>query len=146
MDDDLIVPAGGMRIVIPAGELDEQFSRSSGAGGQHVNTTDSRVQLRFDLLRSPSVPEAVRARALRRLEGRLADGCLIVTASTRRSQWLNREEARERLTLLLVAAFAPGPRVRRPTRPSRAAVERRIDAKRRRGMTKRLRRATGRDD
>ena len=133
MDGDLIVRAGGGLIVIPDAELDEQFSRSSGPGGQHVNTTDSRVQLRFDLARSPSVPEPLRARALRRLEGRLIDGCIVVTASTRRSQWQNREDARERLAAVLAGAFAPGPRTRRPTRPSRAATDRRIGQKKQRG-------------
>ena len=143
MDGDLIVSAGAGRIVIPGAELEERFSRSSGPGGQGVNTTDSRVQLRFDLLRSPSLPESLRARALRRLQGRLVDGCIVITASTRRSQWQNREDARERLADMLGTALAPGPRTRRPTRPSRAATDRRIDAKKQRGMTKRLRRSSG---
>lgn len=147
MDEDLIVRAPGAGVVvIPAAELDERFSRASGPGGQHVNTTDSRVQLRFDLERSASIPGPLRERALRRLAGRLVDGAIVVTASTRRSQWQNREDARARLAAILEAAFAPGPRTRRATRPSRAARERRIDAKKQRGMTKRLRSARGHDD
>ncbi len=137
MDADLVVSPG---IVIPAHELDERFSRASGPGGQGVNTTDSRVQLTFDLANSPSIPDDLKARALRRLAPKLADGCITITASTRRSQLLNREDARERLADLLAQAFAPGPRTRRPTRPSKAAKEQRIRAKKLRGQTKRLRR------
>ena len=143
IDDDLVV---GTYAVIPRHELVEQFSRSSGPGGQGVNTTDSRVQLRFDLERSPSVPEHLRARAMRRLGGRLVDGCIVVAASEQRSQLQNREAARERLSATLATAFAPGPRTRRPTRPSRAAEDRRIQRKKGRGEVKRLRRSAGRDD
>lgn len=148
MDGDLDVsPVPGIgRLVIPAAELDERFSRASGPGGQGVNTTDSRVQLRFDVAASPSIPEHLRIRALRRLEGRLVDGALTITASTRRSQWQNREDARARLAELLVAALAAGPRTRRPTRPSRAANDRRISAKKQRGVTKRLRQNGRQDD
>ncbi len=143
MDAELIVSPG---VVIPDSELIERFSRSSGPGGQGVNTTDSRVQLTFDLARSPSVPEHLRARALRRLATRITDGCLVVTASTQRSQWQNREAARARLAELLAMGFAPGPRTRRATRPTRAATERRITVKKQRGVTKRLRRSTRDDD
>ena len=128
-------------ITIPKQELEERFSRASGPGGQGVNTTDSRVQLTFDLAHSPSVPEHLRERALRRLATHLVDGAITVTASERRSQLLNREAARERLTALLSGAFAPGPRNRRPTRPTKAAVERRLKVKKGRSMTKRLRRS-----
>ena len=141
MDGDIVVRG----VTIPARELVERFSRSSGPGGQGVNTTDSRVQLSFDLQRSPSIPETMRARALRRLSGRLVDGCLVITASERRSQLLNREAARERLEAVLGAALAPGPRSRRQTRPTKAAVERRIKAKKGRGETKRLRRSAARE-
>ncbi len=137
VDADLTVSPG---VVIPARELHERFSRSPGPGGQGVNTTDSRVQLAFDLMRSPSVPDDLRERALQRLGTRLSDGRIVVTASAQRSQLLNREEARKRLAALLAEAFAPHARARRPTRPSRGATERRITSKKLRSETKRLRR------
>jgi ribosome-associated protein len=128
--------------VVPEAELTWRFSRSSGPGGQHVNTTDSRVEVSFDVARSPSVPEALRRRALDRLAGRLVDGVLTVTASDYRSQLRNREAAVDRLVAVLRRATAPPPPPRRATRPSRGAVERRITAKKQRATTKRLRRAT----
>jgi ribosome-associated protein len=127
-------------LVIPAGELDERFSRSSGPGGQSVNTTDSRVELSFDVMRSPSLPAHARQRALDRLGTRLADGVLTVAASRERSQLLNRLAARERLAALLAEAVAAPPRPRVATRPSRSARQRRVDDKRRRAQTKRNRR------
>jgi ribosome-associated protein len=127
----------GRQVVIPERELSERFSRSSGPGGQGVNTTDSRVELSFDVARSPSLPEATRARMLTRLEGRLVDGVVTVTSSEQRAQLANRRTARERLAELLVAAAAPPPRPRRPTKPSKAARQRRLDAKKRRSQTKR---------
>jgi ribosome-associated protein len=135
-------------LVIPASELRERFSRSSGPGGQSVNTTDSRVELSFDVRRSPSLPEHARERALRRLAaGRLTDGVLTVTASAERSQLLNRLAARERLAVLLREAVAPPSPPRVPTRPGRAARERRLQDKRRRAQTKRNRRfSAGQDD
>lgn len=129
-------------VVIPAHELRWKFSRSSGPGGQSVNTTDSRVELRFDVARSPSLPDAWRRRALDRLAGRLVDGVLRVTAADERSQHLNRKAAERRLTETLRAATAPPDRPRHPTKPSRAAVERRLVAKRRRSDLKRARRTT----
>nr|WP_281179788.1 alternative ribosome rescue aminoacyl-tRNA hydrolase ArfB [Nocardia grenadensis] len=128
-------------LVIPAAELRERFSRSSGPGGQHVNTTDSRVELLFDLANSPSVPESLRTRMLDRLATRLVDGVLTIAASEHRAQLQNRAAARERLAALLRDAAAPPPPVRRATKPSRGAKERRIAAKKRRGITKRKRRA-----
>ncbi|WP_459547538.1 alternative ribosome rescue aminoacyl-tRNA hydrolase ArfB [Nocardia sp. X0981] len=128
-------------LVIPASELRERFSRSSGPGGQHVNTTDSRVELSFDLANSPSVPESLRTRMLDRLATRLVDGVLTIAASEHRAQLQNRAAARERLAALLRDAAAPPPPVRRATKPSRGAKERRIAAKKRRGITKRNRRA-----
>jgi ribosome-associated protein len=122
---------------VPTGELSERFSRSSGPGGQGVNTTDSRVELSYDVLRAPSVPDHVRLRALTRLEGRLVDGVLTVVASEHRSQLDNRRAARERLAQLLREAAAPPPPSRRPTRPTRGSKERRIAEKKRRGETKR---------
>jgi ribosome-associated protein len=129
----------GRSIVVPDGELSERFSRSSGPGGQGVNTTDSRVELSFDVGRSPSLPETTRARMLTRLEGRLVDGVLTVAASEHRAQLANRRAARERLAELLTTAAAPPPRKRRPTKPSRAANQRRLDAKKRRSETKQRR-------
>ncbi|MFC8526089.1 alternative ribosome rescue aminoacyl-tRNA hydrolase ArfB [Nocardia sp. NPDC057227] len=128
-------------LVIPAAELRERFSRSSGPGGQGVNTTDSRVELSFDLAGSPSVPERLRTRMLERLGSRLVDGVLTIAASEQRAQLQNRAAARERLAALLRAAAAAPPPVRRATKPSRGATERRISAKKRRGVTKRNRRA-----
>ena|SRR5687767_353215 len=126
-------------LVLPGRELHWRFSRASGPGGQGVNTTDSRVELSFDLARSPSVPEPLRERALGRLGGRLVDGVLTVVASEFRSHLRNREAARERLAATLRDAMRPDPPQRRPTRPSRGSVRRRLDAKARRGAVKRLR-------
>ncbi|MCX6462932.1 MAG: alternative ribosome rescue aminoacyl-tRNA hydrolase ArfB [Pseudonocardiales bacterium] len=126
-------------LVLPERELHWRFSRASGPGGQGVNTTDSRVELSFDLAGSPSVPEHLRARALDRLAGRLVDGVLVVVASEHRSQLRNREAARERLAATLRGATAADPPARRPTRPSRNAKRRRMDEKTRRGRIKRLR-------
>jgi ribosome-associated protein len=132
-------------IVIPEGELRWRFSRSSGPGGQSVNTADSRVELTFDVTTTTALGPVQRARALERLAGRLVDGALTITASEERSQLRNREAARDRLRSILAEAVAPPPPTRRPTRPTRAAVERRLQDKRRRAQTKRLRR-TGDDD
>ncbi len=145
---DLRVPPGpGLPggLVVPAAELVERFSRSSGPGGQSVNTTDSRVELELDVAASPALTEAQRARALTRLVARLTDGRLVVVASDHRSQHRNRVAARERLAELLRAALAPPPPVRRATRPSRGARERRLAGKRHRAETKALRRKGGWD-
>lgn len=131
------------RWVVPEAELRERFSRSSGPGGQGVNTTDSRVELSFDLAAASGLPEPLRARALDRLAGRLVNGVLTVTASEHRAQLANREAARERMAALLRAAIAPPPKRRRPTRPSRAAKERRLAEKKRRSQRKRDRRVDG---
>jgi ribosome-associated protein len=133
MDEGLRI---GRSVVIPEGELSERFSRSSGPGGQGVNTTDSRVELSFDVARSPSLPETTRARMLARLDARLVDGVLTVAASEHRAQLANRKAARDRLATVLTEAAAPPPRARRPTKPSRAAKQRRLDEKKRRGQTK----------
>ena len=132
-------------IVVPERELRWRFSRSSGPGGQSVNTADSRVELSLDLTTTSALDPAQRARALERLGGRLVDGVLTVTASEHRSQLRNREAAMERLAKTLRSAvIAPPPR-RRPTRASRGAVERRLADKKRHGRTKQLRRVS-RDD
>jgi ribosome-associated protein len=137
MAEDLIV---SRVLVVPASDLSERFSRSSGPGGQGVNTADSRVELSFDLARSPAVPEWLRHRMLRRLAGRLSDGVLRVTASEHRAQLQNRAAARERMARLLRdAATAPSP-IRLPTKPTRGSKERRIAGKKRRGQTKQGRR------
>lgn len=141
MPDDLrVMPA----FVLPAGALSERFSRSSGPGGQSVNTADTRVELSVDLLGSPAVPEQLRRRLLDRLGGRLVDGVLTVVASEHRSQLANRQAARVRLAALLREASAPPPPPRRPTKPSQAARRRRVEAKRQRSRLKRGRRL--RDD
>jgi ribosome-associated protein len=130
-------------LVVPESELSWRFSRSSGPGGQSVNTTDSRAELSFDVARTTALGPVLKARALERLGDRLVDGVITVAASEHRSQLQNRRAAEERLTELLVAAVAPPPRKRRGTRPSKGAVQRRLDEKKRRGQTKRLRRDLG---
>jgi ribosome-associated protein len=130
------LPSG---LVIPAAELVERFSRSSGPGGQSVNTADSRVELEYDVAASTVLSETQRTRALANLASRLVDGKLVIDASEHRSQHRNRVAARERLADLLRTAMAPPPPPRRPTRPSRRARQRRLDAKRQRGETKALR-------
>jgi ribosome-associated protein len=132
-------------LLIPAAELHERFSRSSGPGGQSVNTADSRVELSFDVEHSPALPEWARARALERLAGRLTGGVLTIAASEQRSQLANRQAARARLVALLRDAIAPPQRPRVPTRPGRAANERRLEAKRIRAATKRTRRYDSRE-
>lgn len=127
-------------VVVPERELKWRFSRSSGPGGQSVNTADSRVELSLDLTSTTALGPVQRARVLERLTGRLVDGVITVTASEHRSQLRNREAALERLAVILAKALAPPPPRRRPTRVSRAAVERRLSEKRRRAKTKRLRR------
>ncbi|HEY2044429.1 MAG TPA: alternative ribosome rescue aminoacyl-tRNA hydrolase ArfB [Jatrophihabitans sp.] len=146
---DLVVPGargipGGL--TIPAAELVERFSRSSGPGGQSVNTTDSRVELRYDIARSSVLSDLQRRRALEAFGPRLIDGVLSITASEQRSQLQNRGAARGRLVELLCIALAPPAPARRATRPSRAAKQRRLDAKKQRGQTKAGRgRVTGDD-
>src|SRR5579859_455363 len=127
-------------ITLPPEELSWRFSRSAGPGGQSVNTTDSRVELSFDLEATTALPVVYKDRALRALAGRLSDGVLTVTASETRSQLRNREAAAERMSALLTEATVAPPPPRRATRPSRAARERRLAAKRRTAQIKRLRR------
>ena len=125
---------------IPPEDLSWRFSRSAGPGGQSVNTTDSRVELSYDLANSTVLPPVYQERALRALASRLADGVLTGTASESRSQLRNREAAAERMSALLTDATAAPPPPRRPTKPSRAARERRLAEKRRTAQIKRLRR------
>jgi ribosome-associated protein len=142
MPDDLRVNGW---LLIPSSELHERFSRSSGPGGQSVNTADSRVELSFDVARSSVLPGWARARITERLAGRLAGGVLTVAASEQRSQLANRQAARARLAAQLRDAVAPPQRPRVPTRPGRAANERRLEAKRQRSGVKRGRRIDRRD-
>ncbi|MET8219946.1 alternative ribosome rescue aminoacyl-tRNA hydrolase ArfB [Streptomyces hirsutus] len=128
-------------VLLPEAELLWRFSRSSGPGGQHVNTTDSQVELRFDLAATAALPEVWKQRALERLAGRLSDGVVTVRASEHRSQWRNRETAAVRLAALLAEATAPPPRPRKPTRIPRGINERRLREKKQRSETKRGRSA-----
>jgi ribosome-associated protein len=133
-------------VVIPVAELEFRASRASGPGGQGVNTTDSRVELRFDLAGSPSLTDEAKELAVRRLGPRLdSGGVLRVVAQAQRSQLANRRAAVERFAELLAAALAT-PRARRPTRPTRASAARRVETKRRRSTTKRLRERPRRPD
>ena len=126
-------------LVLPAAELGWRFSRSGGPGGQHVNKTASRVELRWNPDTSEALSEATRERLMARLASRLdADGSLRIVSAEHRSQHRNRAAAASRLSELLVDALRPRKR-RVPTRPSRASKRRRLDAKRRRGETKRQR-------
>ena len=128
--------------VIPAEELSWRFSRSSGPGGQHVNTSDSRVELSYDLAASSALGPVLKERAMRALASRLVRGVITITASEHRSQLRNREAAARRLTTLLTEATAPPAPARRPTKPTRGARERRLASKQRRSQIKRLRRST----
>ncbi|MEU8891415.1 alternative ribosome rescue aminoacyl-tRNA hydrolase ArfB [Streptomyces sp. NPDC048442] len=123
-------------VSLPEAELMWRFSRSSGPGGQHVNTSDTRVELRFDLAKTDALPEVWKERALERLAGRLVDGVVSVHASEHRSQWRNRETAAVRLAALLAEASAPPPRPRRATKIPRGINERRLREKKQRSQTK----------
>lgn len=127
-------------LVVPSGALAWRFSRSSGPGGQGVNTADSRVELSVAPLDLPGLTDAQRARLAERLGPRLVDGVLTIAASEHRQQLRNREAARERLAAVLRAALAAPPKARRRTKPTRGSQERRIEEKKRRGQLKRDRR------
>ncbi|WP_374970459.1 alternative ribosome rescue aminoacyl-tRNA hydrolase ArfB [Terrabacter sp. BE26] len=136
--DLVIAPGPGLRhgLVIPATELVERFSRSSGPGGQGVNTTDSRVELVFEPGSSSALTPARRERLTAALGGRLVGGRITVVASEHRSQLRNRAAARERLADLLREGMAPPPAPRRATKPTRGSKERRIEGKKRRAQLK----------
>ncbi len=126
-------------VCIPDSELVERFTLAAGPGGQHVNRTASAVELRFDVAHSTALPETVRARLLARRDRRLtAEGVLVIRARRFRDQARNREDARERLAGVIRAATVT-PKRRVPTRPSRAARERRLQDKKQRGRLKRTR-------
>jgi ribosome-associated protein len=127
-------------ITIPPEELSWRFSRSSGPGGQSVNTTDSQAELSFDLVRTAALPPVLRERALAALSGRLAAGVITISASEFKSQLRNRQAAAARLSALLTEATAPPRPPRKPTRPTRGSVERRLADKQRRSQVKRWRR------
>ncbi|MGH3414347.1 MAG: alternative ribosome rescue aminoacyl-tRNA hydrolase ArfB, partial [Marmoricola sp.] len=134
---DLAVPPGPgipRGLLIPDAELTERFSRSSGPGGQSVNTADSRVELVWDPATSRALTEHRRDRVVRAL-----GSPVVVVAAEHRSQHRNRSAARDRLALRVREALAPPPPKRRPTRPSRASQRRRVETKRQRGRTKGLR-------
>lgn len=137
---DLVVPPGPgvpQGLTVPAGDLVERFSRSSGPGGQGVNTADSRVELELDVEAFVGFTDTQRRRVLRALDPRLVGGrLLVVAASEHRQQRRNRVAARERMADLLREAMAPPPAPRRATRPTRGSKERRLSAKKRRGETK----------
>lgn len=124
---------------IPASELAWRFSRSSGPGGQHVNTSDSRVELSWDIAGSAALSEQQRQRLHERLGRRLVAGVLTVTASEQRSQLRNREIARRKLALLVAEALAPDAAARRATKRTRGSDRRRLDAKQQRSATKQQR-------
>jgi ribosome-associated protein len=138
MFDDLVVKAG---LVIPASELGFSAVRSSGPGGQNVNKVSTKVELRFDFVASRALDASVKARLAKLAAGRLdSEGRILITAQSTRSQLANRVEACEKLAELVRRALV-APKKRRPTRPSRASKERRLESKRQRGERKRARRA-----
>ncbi len=132
-------------LAIPDQELEERFVRSSGPGGQNVNKVSTAVELRFDVARSPSLPEAVRERLLARRDRRITDdGVLVLSAQRFRTQDRNREDARERLAAVIIAALT-APKKRVATKPTKGSKERRLGAKRERSTVKRHRNASGWD-
>ena len=132
-------------ITIDEAELTERFILASGPGGQNVNKVATAVELRFDVAQSQSLPAAVRERLVKLAGKRLSSaGILVIAAQRFRSQARNREDARERLAALIREAATP-PKLRRTTRPSRAAKRRRVDDKRQQGARKRDRSGSGWD-
>jgi ribosome-associated protein len=126
-------------IAIPESELIERFTRADGPGGQHVNRTESAVELRFDVASSPSLPDEVRERLLSRRDRRMTDsGVLVIQARRFREQARNRDDARERLVEIIHAATLVAKK-RVPSKPTRASKERRLAGKAQRGQTKRSR-------
>jgi ribosome-associated protein len=131
----------GRGITIPASEVKVRFARSGGPGGQNVNKRSTKVEAVFDLATSPSIPQRLKARAI----ARLGEEIVRVVAEDARTQGENRRRAYDRLGRILTKALAPPPPPRKKTKPSKRAVQRRIDSKKRRGKTKQLRRDVGDD-
>jgi len=132
-------------IALNEDEIDEDFVRASGPGGQNVNKVATAVQLRFDALHSPSLPAEVRDRLLRLGGKRITeDGVVIIDARRFRTQERNRQDALDRL-IALIRRAAVRPRSRRKTKPTRTSIEQRIDTKKRRGQTKQMRRHINED-
>ncbi|MCB1385824.1 MAG: aminoacyl-tRNA hydrolase [Nitratireductor sp.] len=141
------IPSQATPLPVPENELEEKFIHASGPGGQNVNKVATAVQLRLDVARSPSLTAYVKNR-LRLIASHLMtrDGELLIEASRFRSQAKNREDARARLAELIAEAAKPPPKKRKPTRPSKGAVERRLKAKAGRGQVKKMRGRVSRDD
>ncbi|KQS59538.1 peptide chain release factor 1 [Geodermatophilus sp. Leaf369] len=127
------------RLTVPAAMLGWRFSRSSGPGGQGVNTADSRVELSVRPLDIPGLTEHQLARLTERIGDRLVDGVLTIAASEHRQQLRNREAARARMAMAIGQALAPPAPPRRKTKPTRGSKERRITAKKQRGQLKKQR-------
>lgn len=143
MADDLVINA---RVTIPGAELEFTASRASGPGGQHVNTSDTRVQLRWNVPASAALTETQRQRVMAALASRLTeDGDLLLACATHRSQRRNRDEVAARLADLVRRALVP-PRPRKPTRPTAASRLKRLEVKKRRGQVKRSRGRSGGDE
>ena len=134
------------RLVIPSRELQWRFSRSSGPGGQGVNTTDSRVELVFDINRSSVIGTFHKQRLLERLKSRCVNGCLNIVVKEERSQYQNRQLALVRLAELLREGLKPPPKPRKATKPTRASQKRRVTAKKHRGALKQTRQSNPSSD
>ncbi|WP_159614622.1 alternative ribosome rescue aminoacyl-tRNA hydrolase ArfB [Glutamicibacter sp. JC586] len=132
-------------LVIPSSELSWNFSRSTGPGGQHVNTSDSRVELSWVVASSRALTAWQRERLLQKLSSKLVSGAVVIRASQERSQWRNRQIAMDKLAQLIAKALAPDAPKRKATKPTKGSVRRRITAKTNRSVTKQLRRKPGRD-
>lgn len=145
---DVTIPAGpGIPhgLIIPAGDLTEQFSRSSGPGGQGVNTTDSKVQLSLDIAATGALDDAQKERVMANLRHHLDGTVLNISASTHRHQLRNRKEARQRMAAILREALAPPAPQRKRTQPTRGSIRRRLENKRHRSELKAARRRPARD-
>jgi ribosome-associated protein len=139
-NDSVRITDGQREVVIPGTAIEWQFARSGGPGGQHVNRTSTKAMLRFDLARSPHLPDDVRRRMVARVGSRLAaDGTLVITSQVHRDQARNVADCIDRLSDLVRRSLAP-PKRRRETRTPRSAIADRLDSKKRRAQTKRLRR------